>query len=331
MNPSLENLHSILAARHEESPKPVSKPDKYSLVEAGALDTRDSVTQLLESADMLELHVLFNRLAKADLSQKAGRREFVDASVQSRASIGKTRSTLGKKTPNFSIPLIACLRKNPSLSALFHADSNARIFVDVRKLTPKVVSALRHLTKEFDLDLHDGMSHEYDDKQQMSRMRVDLGNGEEVVGYAPFDINKQKKKSRKQFSRDNMLDFMAQTKQQGSWVLIIGHSEHKLNQEFIAIPEVEKLIRIGGNEFLFAVNTFINSVLNDNKGVVPGREKLSARVVRVPEEVGEDYLSGLKVVGDFPMVHLGQLGQQLVLKVDKTNHDKFDLVRQSLS
>src|SRR5690606_9548440 len=108
-------------------------------------------------------------------------------------------------------------------------------------------------------------------------------------------------------------------------------SEHKLNQEFIAVPDVEKLIRVGGNRFLLSVNTFINAVLNANKGVVPGREKLSARIMKVPPEAGDQHLSGLQVVGDFPMVYLSQLGQQLVLKVDKTNHDQFDRVRQTLS
>src|SRR5690606_24321432 len=118
-----------------------------------------------------------------------------------------------------------------------------------------------------------------------SRMKIDLGNDEEVIAYAPFDIDpQQKKKARKEFSTADVRAFLSQTQAQESWVLLVGHSEHKLNQEFIAVPDVEKLIRVVGNRLLLTFNTVINAVLNAYKVVVSGRKNQCTRIMKVRPE-----------------------------------------------
>jgi len=296
--------------------------------ETSILKAQDPETSLLN--DTIEM------LAQSNLRNKHGRRKFSDACAGVRTQIGKMRSANGRKgkVPDYSEALIQSLQRNPTLSGFLESFDGGQCIIDVRTLTPKIISGLRHLSKEFQgIQLMDGFSSEYVPDKRMTVMNVRLSDGQgEVTAYAPFNIDpKLKKKDRKEFSSQDIRAFLSQTQEEGSWVLLIGHNEHKLNKEYIAVPKIGALIRRGGNCFLLAVNTIINAVLNENKGVIPSRELLSARVVRVPKEAGEEYLSSIREVGDFPMVNLGKLGQQLVIKVDKTNRDEFERLKLSLA
>lgn len=283
-----------------------------------------------------DLNRMIETLSQSNLKDKHGRRKFSDACADIRTQIGKMRSKVGKKGtfPDFSKTLIQALQRNSTLSNFLESFDGNQCIIDIRTLTPKIISGLRHLAKEFPgIQLMDGFSSQYLESMQMTEMTVRLPDGQgEVSAYAPFNIDpKLKKKDRKEFSTQNIRDFLRRTQEEGTWVLLIGHDQHKLNKEYIAVPKIGALIRRGGNYFLLAVNTIINAVLNENKGVIPSREHLSARVVRVPKEAGEDHLSSLHEVGDFPMVYLGKLGQQLVIKVDKTNRDEFERLKLSLA